>query len=266
MTLFVNLRSMASLEPDVLDVDPGVTPPKARLIRPAQLAQMAAGRDVLFAVHGFNVSYAGGIASLGRLGQVAQLPPDALFIGVLWPGDFWIPVVNYPFEASDAVRCGKLLAAFSDRWLASAHSLSFMSHSLGGRLVLEAVRHSARKIAMMCLTAAAVDRDCLTAQYAGAVENCDATYVLSSRKDRVLRYAYPAGDFLSDLFGDPDSPFRTALGLHGPSPAAGQSVRPKRIPPDPPCDHGDYLADNEIGRHVAGYVSRAFRGAPQTWP
>ena len=239
------------------------------------LASRAAGRDVLLATHGFNVSREDGIRSLARL--EARLRPTAseLFLGVLWPGDFWIPVVNYPSEAADAVECGVRLARFCDQYLRTARSLSFLSHSLGGRVILEAAANLGRQPKHVCLTAAAVDWDCLEQQYAEVVRKAGLITVLSSRADVVLKLAYPAGDFFSDLFwGDNDNPFSAALGRQGPRPVAPDGVVPWQIPDDARYGHGDYLPPSDTNspppgqrwEAAADFMARAFRGQPQLWP
>lgn len=231
-----------------------------------EAAAAVVGKNLLFAVHGFNVNMATGVRQLARLEAALALPPSATFLGVLWPGDLAVPVINYPFEASDAVQCGRRLARLCNRRFAAASSLSFMSHSLGGRLVLEAVQALDRKARSVCLTAAAVDRDVLTNRYAAALANSESMAVLSSVRDRVLQIAYAGGDFLSDLFGDGDSPFRSALGLRGPRPYAGATVTDSRIPKALGCGHGDYLPLGGQWQNVAGYVGRWFEGRPQAWP
>lgn len=237
-----------------------------KLMTDQQVKAAVDGKDLLFAVHGFNVNMATGIGQFAQLEAALRLPASATFFGVLWPGDFALPVVNYPFEAADAVQCGRRLARLCNTRFARAASLSFMSHSLGGRLILEAVSGLARKARMMCLAAAAVDSDVLTKQYAAALAKSEKVAVLSSVKDKVLQYAYPGGDFLSDLFGDGDSPFRTALGLKGPRPHAGASVTDSRIPKALGCDHGHYLPVGAQWQNVASYVRNCFHGTPQTWP
>jgi esterase/lipase superfamily enzyme len=231
-----------------------------------QLAAAIAGKNLLFAAHGFNVNLATGVRQCEQLERQLGLPANAASFGVLWPGDFVIPVINYPFEAQDAVQCGRRLAALCNDRLGAAASFSFMSHSLGGRLVLEAVARLSRKAKAVCLTAAAVDRDALTRQYSAALRNSESVAVLSSVRDRVLQYAYPGGDFLSDIFGDGDSPFRSALGLRGPRPGAGPTVVDSRIPRALNCDHGDYMPQGPQWQNVAGYVSRCFQNASQVWP
>ena len=74
-----------------------------------------------------------------------SLPQSVLFVAVLWPGDFWIPVVNYPFEGGDAKDSGRRVARFCNRRLGKARSFSFVTHSLGARVALEAVKTSAAR-------------------------------------------------------------------------------------------------------------------------
>lgn len=270
MTRFVSFRSRSVggsiVDPLLLDGNGAAPSPAFRRMTDAEVSAAVSGKDLLFGVHGFNTSLVDGARQMTVLEGRLALPPTATFFAVLWPGDFFIPVVNYPFEASDAVECGKRLAALCNTRFATAASLSFMSHSLGGRLILEAVTRIKRKARSICLTAAAVDRDVLTRQYAAAFANAESVAVLSSRKDRVLQIAYPGGDFLSDLFGDNDSPFRTALGLRGPRPEPGRHSRHHPIPKNLNCNHGDYLPDGQQWQSVAGYVRNCFLSAPHSWP
>jgi hypothetical protein len=236
-----------------------------------------AGADVILATHGFNVTFASGVASLSRLGAALALEPRHRFFGVLWPGDFWLPVVNYPWEAEDAVASGKALADYANRVFAGASSVSFISHSLGARVVLEAVQRLNRPALEVCLTASAVDRDCLARQYLGAARNAGRISVLSSTKDKVLRLAYPAGDFISDLLlGDNDSPWKGALGRKGPPPPVLPPLFGQPIPPAAGFDHGDYLPPGspalpqQLPRpkwaESADYMRRAVTGQPGAWP
>lgn len=231
-----------------------------------------AGREVVFVTHGFNVSFQDGVRALVRLERALALPQSFVFIGVLWPGDFWVPVVNYPSEAEDAVRCGAALAAFANEYLSDATEFSFVSHSLGGRLILEAVKRLSRRAREVCLLAAAVDDDCLsTRQYEAARANAQRISVLASRGDRVLASAYPLGDFFSDLFYDDDSPRRKALGYHGPHPRPPSVVHAQI--PGSEYGHGSYLpgsdrVDPGVGRWTrpAQFVAETLLGQPHAWP
>ncbi|MEA2853604.1 MAG: hypothetical protein QOE02_3623, partial [Rhodospirillaceae bacterium] len=149
MTLYLNFRSQsvggAIVDPYLLEGNGTEAPPALKTVAWADIAAKVAGKDVLLGVHGFNVNYRSGANSFGLLDGSLGLAGSEVFIGVLWPGDFWMPAVNYPFEGSDAMECGRRLADFCTRWLSEAQSLSFFSHSLGARLALEAVTHLDRR-------------------------------------------------------------------------------------------------------------------------
>lgn len=277
MTTFVSLRSQPSAGPvhdaQVFEGRAGaanVTPRDASWLR-----QEVASKDVLLATHGFNVNQRKGVNSLAHLGARLAAGGSAnqeYFIGVLWPGDWWVPVVNYPAEASDAVDSGRRLATFCNDALRTARSLSFISHSLGARVILEAIGRLNQRARVACVTAAAADFDCLERQCKDARENCDLVVNLASRKDRVLKYAYPAGDFLSDIFGDADSPLGAALGRAGPKRPWQANVQPHQIPDGKEYDHGDYLPPSgpvavpHKWEQASDFMIRAFRGERQTWP
>lgn len=235
-------------------------------------ADATAGRELVLATHGFNVTYVEGVHELARLEHELALPPRFVFIGVPWPGDWWIPVVNYPAEADDAVACGRNLARFVNRRLQGAAGVSFVAHSLGARVVLEAAKRLARPARRVCLLAAAADDDCLTsAQYDAARRNAQAIDVLASRGDLVLRLAYPAGDFLSDILYDDDAPARAALGYHGPRPFPSERTVHAQIP-GTAYGHHDYFPpsrlDDPVGKQAAPirWVAETLRGLPHFWP
>ena len=278
MTLFLDFRTSGVgggilEEPRVLEGDGLVEPLSLTSLGHALPDDRVAGREVVFVTHGFNVSREEGVHSLARLESHLQLGPAFVFVAVLWPGDFWIPVINYPAEAEDAVRCGRLLANFANTTLQLASGVSLVSHSLGGRLILEVAKHLDRPAREVCLLAAAVDDDCLTTQqYSAARANSQQISVLASRKDVVLRIAYPAGDFFSDLFYDDDSPSRKALGYHGPRPRAVDKVHHGQIPPCEKFGHGDYLPPSDLqdtNSKVAkpeAFISETLLGLPHAWP
>lgn len=277
MTYFLNFRSSAVGgaivdEPYVLTGDGA--PHDVRITETSwTLPESAvAGKEILFATHGFNVSYREGLEVLAQLELDLQLPSSFTFVGILWPGDWWIPAINYPSEADDAVTCGQRVARFANRHLRAARAISFVSHSLGGRLVLEATRALERRAHEVCVLAAAVDDDCLaTEQYADVRRNAERVSVLASRKDVVLGTAYPIGDFLSDLlWRDNDSPWRAALGYHGPRPAGLDHVAHGQIADQAGYGHGDYLRYSNAPDVKTSLVTRFIRetlaGQPRTWP
>jgi pimeloyl-ACP methyl ester carboxylesterase len=263
-------------DPTFLEGDGTTAIPNVKALPEDRLAARVAKRDVLFAVHGFNVSFAAGACALGRLEKALSLPSTCQFIAVLWPGDFWLPVVNYPFEGATAIDCGRRLASFCNRRLGAAASLSFVTHSLGARLALETAKNLGRKMRSVCLTAAAIDDDCLTAEYARAFANTLVVSVLASRQDLVLKLAYPIGDTIAELLNFDHKPFDSALGYSGPPSPIGATVPPWQIADGDNYDHGDYLPPSDPAVafpnakakwvRTAGFMSRAFAGMPQTWP
>jgi hypothetical protein len=254
------------------------TPFALKLVDPSRLSAIVGGKNILFAVHGFNVNREDGAASLAQIEPQLALTSSDLFIAVLWPGDFWGVMVDYPFEGQPAMDCGRRLAAFCNTTLSTAQSFSFMSHSLGARLVLEAVNGLERPARLLCLTAGAINRDCLVTQYAQASTNAATIAILASQSDHVLQLAFPIGDPLADLLHDDHALFTAALGYAGPPvPAAPPVEAPWQISKNDDYDHGDYLPPVEIVQNapgadppkwlrVAGFVANAYRGRPQPWP
>src|SRR5690349_19509715 len=148
------------------------------------LAATAHGRHVLFGTHGFNVNREYGRASLSEWETLLSLPAPSLFVGVLWPGDArTVRVLDYPFEDAVASRCGRMLGPYIDRSFAGSASISFVSHSLGARVVLETVRAMAGPVRELALMAGAIDDNCLTGQYRSDLMRVGAISVLASVRD-----------------------------------------------------------------------------------
>ncbi|HEV2212610.1 MAG TPA: hypothetical protein VGS99_04615, partial [Gammaproteobacteria bacterium] len=98
---------------------------------PDEFLQAIRGRDVLLGTHGFAVSENSGIDELGAWGDLLDLGPNGVFVGVLWPGDScWLPFLHYPVEYNEAIASGDLLAGFLESNFSAAASLAFSSHSL----------------------------------------------------------------------------------------------------------------------------------------
>lgn len=249
-------------------------PPAMTSVASGAAPIMLRDRDVILATHGFNVSYLSGLRSLARLEQALDLAPNNAFVGVLWPGDWIIPAVNYPFENGVASTSGRFLADFINRWLSSARSISLVSHSLGARVILTAIRGSKRRIRCACVTAAAVNAGCLTEEFNAASANCDRIVTLSSRADTVLRFAYPPGDLLADVLDPDHKPFEAAMGRDGPRMPWASWVRPFEIPECEGYNHSDYLPpgvageDDAHGRwqKSARFIASVLLEQSPTWP
>jgi hypothetical protein len=278
VTLYVNLRAGsygAVCTPYVLEGDGLIEPAALTALGWGAVPYRVRGKRVLLAAHGFNVSYQAGVCSLGQLEQGLSLRPDELFLGVLWPGDWAIPAVNYPLEDGIASHAGRLLGGFCNQWLKSAQSISVLSHSLGARVILEAAKVSTRTIRGACITAGAVNSACLREEFAAAATNCDQILTLSSRKDVVLEFAYPPGDFAADILDPDHPPFEPALGRGGPAQPWASSVRPYEIPDGDDYDHGDYFPPGTLAPPgspppkwalAARFMAAAFRGVSPPWP
>ncbi|UCI07368.1 alpha/beta hydrolase [Mesorhizobium sp. B1-1-8] len=280
MTVYMTFRQKTVgggvKSPTLLQGDGTTASPSLRDLSEEQFGTMVANRDVLFGVHGFNVSFMQGVCTLGRLEVALSLPSTCHFIAVLWPGDSWLPILNYPFEGSTSIECGRRLASFCNRRLTGAASVSFVTHSLGARLALEAASKLNRRVRSLCLTAGAINDDCLTSEYASAFANTSVVSVLASRRDRVLKLAFPIGDPIADILHPDHRPFASALGYAGPPGAVGSAVPPWQIPDKCEYDHGDYLPPSNPSAlfpdpssrwtKAAEFMNRAFEGKSQTWP
>jgi hypothetical protein len=207
------------------------------------LVEEARGRDVLFGTHGFNVNRHDGIASLSAWANLLHLSDGTFFVGVLWPGDSrWAPVVDYPFEGDEAIASGRLLAPFLDKYFAEAAGLSFTSHSLGARMVLETIRQMRLRARRLILMAGAINDDCLIEEYRDAAAKVDEISVLASRGDDVLKLAFPIANPLAGIITRGHPYWRCALGLDGPNSPYPSNLRSGwQIPDNWHYGHGDYL-------------------------
>jgi hypothetical protein len=254
------------------------------------LARALQGQDVLFVTHGFNVDYAAGLRSIGRFVKKLDLPETVLVVGVLWPGDFYALGVNYPAASVGAIDAGQSLGNLCNADFAGANSFSFVSHSLGARVVLEATERLDKKARLVCVTAGAVNDDCLSAEYAEADNRALVTRTLSSTNDWVLQVLFRIGDPVSQVLDhlpvqlgtDDHAPFHAALGRFGPNPGEPAPVYAAQIPDAEVYDHGNYLAPSDqayqippVGSplsdankwfQVAQFVSQSFRNETPDWP
>lgn len=238
-----------------------------------QLADLASpARETGHAVvllHGFNVSRSEGRQTLLRLAHSLDGPVRATFVAVLWPGDDILSPFTYSLEEPGADLTGRKLAGALLKAVPNEVQLSFVAHSLGCRVALEAISVLAargRRVGEVVLMAAAVDRDVLARsdRYVTAARAAHRVRWLASTSDRVLQLAYPAGDAIAAmLFGGYT---RAALGRHGPSPHGATQV-PDEVSGIQVGSHGvghsDYLpADppNVRQQSAAGFITGVLRG------
>ena len=242
MTLFVDLRATAT--GGVVAGDASLWEDGSIQLPSEGFGSRVQGRDVLLATHGFNVNREHGINALSRWSELLTLPPSALFVGVLWPGDSaFLPVVDYPFEGTEAIQAGRLLARFLAQHAGQAASLSFVSHSLGARVVLEAIQGLPFKVRRATLMAGAIEDDCFTREYKSAADNCEQLWTLASREDWVLKFAFPIGNVAAEVIMQGHPYFNAAIGRRGPAQPLALDKRGGswQIPDEWDFGHGDYL-------------------------
>lgn len=204
------------------------------------------GQHVLIGAHGFNVNRADGIACLSGWQTLLQLPPSSVFVGLLWPGDsIWAHGLDYPAEASVADHAGQRVAAFVDANFGAVASISFVSHSLGARVVLSAISNMKRRVRRLTLMAGAIDNDCLAGEFGSVPASVDSISLLASTGDTILSELFPLGNFFAGIL-DAGHPWaRSALGHRGPAGAAPSNFQPPfQIPDGWSYNHGDYLNFN----------------------
>ena len=201
------------------------------------------GQNVLIGTHGFNVNRVDGIAHLSNWESLLELPPSSAFVGLLWPGDsVWAHGLDYPDEPKVADGAGRLIAAFLNQNFAGAGSLSFASHSLGARVVLQTIANLNLPVRRLALMAGAVDDDCLTKEFQAAAAKVGEISVLASTKDEVLSRLFPLGNFFAGIIDAGHPWWSGALGHGGPAqPWPANFQAPFAIPANWNYQHANYL-------------------------
>lgn len=216
-----------------------------------ELLDAIRGREVYFATHGFEVNQNDGIAHLSYWLSSLKIG-SAVPMGLLWPGDCIIPIfVDYIVEGREAISSGNLFAEFLNTNLTGAVSLSFASHSLGARVVLQTISGLSNNLHVRrtLLMAGAIDDDCLTGEYSSAANNIDEISVLASTRDDVLAFAFPLGNPLQGIIDGGHPYHRAALGRTGPAPPypPGNRLQPNwQIPSNLAYGHKSYLPGQPI--------------------
>jgi hypothetical protein len=211
---------------------------------PGQFKLSILGRHVLIATHGFNVDRAAGIACLSNWESLLQLPqPYSAFVGLLWPGDsVWAHGLDYPDEPKIANAAGGLVAQYLDDNFANAASISFASHSLGARVVLETISQMSLPVRRLVLMAGAIDDNCLNTEFQAAAAKIGTISLLASKKDSVLSMDFPLGNFFAGIIAEGHPWWRAALGQCGPAkPWPANFQAPFEMPDIWDFKHRNYL-------------------------
>jgi hypothetical protein len=262
---------------DLANVGPGLQwwnpPPPLSLIPDAY--PIVGGKHVCFLIHGFNVDRDSGYTGYGVFGQEMEgegmrcnraHPVNLLVTGVdelvpvLWPGDWYFPT-NYPFLLPDIRLIGRYFAQLLLSATTRISRVSFVTHSMGVRVALETMQQTlqlapiasfrAPRFETVVFTAPAVTDEVLDdPDYSAAVGALRRIVVVSSRGDRVLQYAFPAGNEVEQALWPRDPGADDALGRYGPrlrpgSQALGKTewyempLQSDQVPHD--YNHGDYV-------------------------
>ena len=252
MTYFIDLRAdsvggnpVGGPGDVVVRTDAQANPNPARPFD-AELSKAVQGRDVLLGTHGFHVNRADGIGNLAHWSKWLQLGANGFFVGVLWPGDSrWVPYLDYPLEGNEAIKSGQILAGYLRNKFVGVNSLSFASHSLGARVMLETIRNLGQAFQLKTLTlmAPAVDDTCLVREYSDSAAAMKNISVLASSRDEVLKLAFPAGNTFAGIVTRGEPYWNGALGRYGPNPP-GQPAnvwQAPNVPDDWAYGHHDYI-------------------------
>lgn len=175
----------------------------------------AANRHVCLVVHGFNNTlesvlraYAELHAGMRRTG-VAGPKGYGLMIGFAWPG--WTSAPGFLPARSSAERAGTYLRRLVNDLRPAALSVDIQTHSLGARVALTALKNPKEVfVDNLLLSAPAVDCTILDPgrEFHKALDSCNRGLVYHSRRDAVLKNAFPLGDAADGI--------QKALGLIGP--------------------------------------------------
>jgi hypothetical protein len=215
-----------------------------------QLLKDISGRDVFLMAHGYNVNREHGTKSLTQWKSKLKISTQPVFIGVLWPGDCVLPIfIDYVWEGSEAEKSGTMLGEFVRDNFGSAGSLTFASHSLGARLMLQAIQTLAdsTRVRNLILMAAAIEDDTLLHEFNKAANKVDRISVVYSLEDHVLQIAYPGGNLIGGLIERGDPNVKAALGRLGPSAAwPGKIVPNLRLPSSWKYGHTDYMTTDGV--------------------
>lgn len=266
------------------------------------LLDAQARRNCLVLVHGFNNTDSEAAAAYfdfrTREKEIFHTPDfssfEARFGDAFWPGDAdsWsfldkLDFLIYPVSVHTAVKAARELVSLLSR-MPNLEEVSFIGHSLGCRVVLEAASllqlRTAPRIASIVLMAAAVPSEMLEQggkfyDLLGELAAQGTTIrILYSRQDSVLHFAFPPGQALAGR----DEASARALGRFGPTPfmpGYNATLTEREIRG---AGHGDYwghgaggpsrLATEEAGRFLKlGDLGRELGtprdlGAPSSLP
>jgi hypothetical protein len=177
--------------------------------------------------------------------------------------------VDYPVEDDEAIAVGNELAVFLNTSFTGALSLSFASHSLGARTVMQTIYGLSRPVRRLLLMAGAIDNTCFSGEYAAAAAKVQSISVLASRSDDVLKWAFPTDNFVAGLFSRGAPYVHEAMGREGPAapyPSSNNIHADWQIPDSWVYGHGSYLPPNPLGAAPVQYAPLPYFPPPTMPP
>lgn len=158
------------------------------------------GKKVLVLIHGFNTpkeailpTYQRVLQRLNEQMRATQQKTYDLVLAYFWPGG------DYPWEYFSARTDAQELAGRVNRLIQRlsglAESVDIMAHSMGNRLLFEALRLPttfSKPVRHLFSLAAAVDDESIQVKevYGQAIQKCQQAFICYSQQDEVLRFAY----------------------------------------------------------------------------
>jgi hypothetical protein len=237
-------------------------------------AALAAFHHLLVMIHGFNDDLPFAIQVYGQMFQNlanAKLfsgsgAPDVI-IHFHWPGDVAVvgplPFLDFLGYATDLEQCIKasaLLAGFFSELSASTgtvRTISVITHSMGGRVLLEALKNSssASEFKVVALMAAAVPTD--IAQQGRTLAATDAPphqiRKYRSSTDTVLSLAFPMGQLLAWAESIESAAYGEAIGTYGEPASYGTDLGDQRL------GHSQYWPSAAIANDIAAAINPVCR-------
>lgn len=221
--------------------------PLARRLRGTSARTLSGRTRALLLVHGYNNDETDARHAYDAL--LGGLPPSVLsafdcVVEFQWPGDsYWRKAVGmamYPQQIETARAAARLLAAELVRAAGSSGGrlrVSVVAHSLGCRLILEAIADSvfrpgsAPHLNLVLLMAAAVPVNLVRSGHLGTKLATGGTRpseiaILHSSADMVLRWGFPVGQGIAWNLRIETAWHREAVGRWGEPFRAGAGVTP----------------------------------------
>lgn len=164
-------------------------------------------KKVLCVVHGFNNTAIEAIQSyrivsdrIASLIDVDGKPFYDLVIGYLWPG--YDDKLEYYMAREHAVKLKEKMLEHLRFLALKTKSVDVMAHSMGNRLVFEALNFPPKKNAKSLIQnlyslAAAIDNESIEKnnKYFHTSKNCNQIFIFHSNKDEVLKFLYTIAEW-----------------------------------------------------------------------